>query len=130
MKILKNGSLRFWGDWLGRPYDDFLSVVAVDYDKNEGILVIYFDNEVKCTVYDPIDIVNNKNTFHVSKATKIVLEWYRYGEEHISQNLRQKIYSQTDNNMILKKCSYESVYDPSSITKTFDSNNHYALEIC
>ena len=125
MKILKQGSLRFWGDWFGRPLDNCHRAVKVDYDKYEDILIIYFDNEEKCTVFNPIDIVNTENDFYILKATKIIWEWYYYGKEHIPQNLYKRTYSQTINNDIL----IEYVGEKNS-SKIINAQNNYALELC
>lgn len=125
MKILKNGTLRFWGDWFGRPYDNYHKVVAVDHDTNKSVLVICFDNDEKCIVYEPIDIISNKNEFHITKATKIVWEWYFYGKEHIPQNLCKIIYSRTNDNQILKEYSDNVI----NTAKYIDPHNCYALEI-
>ena len=126
MKIFKNGTLRFWGDWFGRPSDNYHKVVAADYDTNKSILVIRFDNEEKCIVYEPIDIISNKNDFHIAKATKIVWEWYLYDKERTPQNLCKIVYSRTNDNEILKEYS-DNI---SNTTKYIAPHNYYALEIC
>lgn len=125
MKILKQGSLRFWGDWFGRPLDNCHRAVKVDYDKYEDILIIYFDNEEICTVFNPIDIVNTENDFYILKATKIIWEWYYYGKEHIPQNLCKRTYSQTINNDILIEYVGEKIS-----SKIINAQNNYALELC
>lgn len=127
MKILKNGSLRFWGDWFGRPYDNTHKVVAVNYDKNEDVIILCFDDEEKCIVYEPIDIISNKKDFYISKATKIVWEWYSYGKERIPQNLCKIIYFQANDNKILKEEYFGNI---KTTTKYFNSHNYYALELC
>lgn len=99
--------MRFFGEWFGRPYDNFHRPVSAQLDGN--VLVILFDGGEKCTVYDPLGIVNEPNDLHIECASKIVWEWYYYGRERTPENLCRCVYS-ADN---------ESSHA-----------NNYALELC
>lgn len=88
--IKKGGTLRFWGEWFGRPYDNFH--IPVGAELAGDILTIRFKNGEKCTVYDPSEIVNEPNDFHIARASKIVWEWYCYGKEHTPKNLCRREY--------------------------------------
>lgn len=80
MKILKKGgTLRFFGDWFGRPYDNFH--IPVSAELSENALMICFNNNEKCVVYEPLGITNEPDDFHVERASKVVWEWYYYGKE-------------------------------------------------
>lgn len=62
MEILKTGgTLRFWGEWFGRPYDNFHKPVNSEFSEN--MLIIRFENGEKCTVYDPSEIVTSRMIF-------------------------------------------------------------------
>lgn len=92
LKIIKaGGSLRFWGEWFGRPYDNFHK--PVNAKLNSGVLVIQFKDGEKCTIYDPSEIVNEPNDFHIANASKIMWEWYYYGKEHTPENLCRREYA-------------------------------------
>lgn len=92
MKILKKGgTLRFFGEWFGRPYDNFHIPVSAEFSEN--VLTIRFNNGEQCTVYDPSGIVNEKDDFHVERASKIVWEWYYCGKEHTPENLCGRVYT-------------------------------------
>lgn len=92
MKILKkSGTLRFWGDWSGRPYDNFH--VPVSAELAENMLTILFKDGGKCVVYEPSGIVNEPEDFHVERASRVVWEWYYYGKEHIPENLCRREYT-------------------------------------
>lgn len=109
MNILKKGgSLRFFGEWFGRPYDNFHRPVSAQLDGN--VLVILFDGSEKCTVYDPFGIVNEPNDFHIERASKVVWEWYNYGREQVPENLCRRVYVCADT-----KSAFE---------------DDYALELC
>lgn len=95
MEILKaGGSLRFWGEWFGRPYDNFHRPVSAELNGN--VLTICFENGERCTVYEPSGIVNEPNDFHIEYASKIVWEWYYYGREKTPENLCRLEYANGD----------------------------------
>lgn len=106
MKILKKGgTLRFWREWFGRPYDNFHVPVSAEFSEN--MLMIRFNNGEKCAVYDPSGIVNETDDFHVEHASKIVWEWFYYSREQTPENLCRREYAPAE-------CAYGS----------------YALELC
>lgn len=109
MEILKtDGTLRFWGEWFGRPYDNFHKLVSAELSEN--VLIIRFENGEKCIVFEPSEIVNEPNDFHIAHASKIVWEWYYYGKEHTPENLCRREYS--------------------LVGETAVDANVYALELC
>lgn len=124
MEILKGGTLRFWGEWFGRPFDNYHRVINADFTEN--ILVISFDNGEICTIYNPQNIVNEKNEFSISNASKIVWEWYSYGRKHTSQNLCKLVYTFLDN----KKVLVENIGVLENGSKIINSHGYFAFEIC
>ena len=92
MNILKNGgTLRFWGEWFGRPMDNFHRPVSAELE--ERVLTIRFSDGEKCTVCEPAGIVNKPNDFHIESASKIVWEWYSFGKAQTPENLCRREYS-------------------------------------
>ena len=123
MKIIKKGgTLRFFGDWFGRPYDNFH--IPVSAELSENVLTILFNNGGKCVVYDPVGTVNEPNDFHVGRASKIVWEWYYYGKAQTPENLCRLEYTFADgsvsvvNNGVCK-----------AVNRSVDADS-YALEMC
>ena len=95
MQIFKRGTLRFWGEWFGRPMDNIHTVVDALYDETDRILILLFDQGEKCTVFNPVGIVNEQNHFHIDDASKIVWEWYHYGKEQVPANLYRITYTKS-----------------------------------
>ncbi len=123
MEILKKGgTLRFWGDWFGRPYDNYH--IPVSAELSGEILTISFNGGEKCTVYEPADIVNNPNDFHITRAAKIIWEWYCYGREHTPENLYKRVYSNVGNGISVAYTGERRSGGDSSDLK------NYALELC
>jgi len=125
MEIVKGGTLCFWGDWFGRPYDNYHIVVSAEWNTGESILTLLFRNGEKCTVYNPQKIVNEEKQFYISDAKKIEWEWYPYGQECVPQNLCKRTYTYEDSENILLE--YSGTMGNGS--KTFNPQGKYALEI-
>ncbi|MDE6733776.1 MAG: hypothetical protein K2J77_12995 [Oscillospiraceae bacterium] len=104
IKILKTGgSLCFWGEWFGRPYDNIHRPVSAEL--SESVLTIRFESGEKCTIFEPSEIVNEPNDFHIAHASIIVWEWYYYGREHTPENLCRREYTNDgENNHALELC--------------------------
>lgn len=123
MEILKKGgALRFWGDWFGRPYDNYHIPVSAEFSGE--MLTINFNSGEKCTVYDPSDIVNKSDDFHVARASKIIWEWYFYGREQTPENLCKREYSNVGDAVSIAYAGERTVSKDSA-----DVQN-YALELC
>ena len=121
------GSLRFFGDWFGRPMDNYHKVVNANYYDNSDILVITFDGGEECIVKSPIDIVSTKNSFYVKGANCVTWSWYCYGKEHIKENRLQIHYKKEDENIVTReKCGFNYTQPKTQI----EPNGFYAVEIC
>lgn len=78
--ILKSGgTLRFWGEWFGRPYDNLHKVRTAQFDTTTHELFIYFDYEV-LQIKQPHGICNTEREFYVHDAKEILWQWHSYGE--------------------------------------------------
>ncbi len=78
--VLKaGGSLRFWGEWFGRPYDNFHRVQYAQYDTTTNELIIYFEEEI-LRIKQPQEIYNTEREFYVVDAEEISWQWSSYGE--------------------------------------------------
>lgn len=75
--VTQGGSLCFYGDWLGRPYDNFHKIVHTNYDGE--ILEIKFDHLERLIIYEPENIISTKHELKITKAKKIKWMYIPYG---------------------------------------------------
>lgn len=75
--ITECGSLWFFGEPFGRPYDNLHRIKSIDYDGE--ILVIKFKQGEELLIYNPVNITSNKNELKIEKATKIKWFYIPYG---------------------------------------------------
>jgi hypothetical protein len=82
---IKRGTLRFWGNWFGRPYDNWHQVVSCGFTGevlkltfNEGE-TLHVSNGHKATV--------SSRTFQIATASRVRWEWYAYGRPKTKANL-------------------------------------------
>ncbi len=84
LSAVKAGTLRFWGEWFGKPYDNYHRVVrclAADVS-----LVIEFDGGEQLTIRDPEGVTVNSDVFCVKDATVVRWEWFYYGRAPSAEN--------------------------------------------
>ena len=83
---IKSGTLRLYGEWFGRPFDNLHSVTGarVAQDHTE----ILFDEGEVLSVWEPEGVAIDSSRFHIRRATRVQWTWYSYGSEPASQNLR------------------------------------------
>lgn len=77
--ITQGGSLCFFGDWFGRPHDNFHKIVQTNYDGE--ILEIKFDHWEHLIIYEPENITSEKNELTIAKAKKIKWMYIPYGSK-------------------------------------------------
>jgi len=82
---LKAGSLRFWGEWLGKPNDNWYTIVRCFADGN--ILRLEFNDGEKLTVVDPAGLELGPATFAIRDAAAVRWEWFYYGRPQTAENL-------------------------------------------
>lgn len=87
---VKRGTLRFWGVWFGRPWDNVHRIVSCDADGNT--LTMGFDNGETLTIVNPTRFKIDKKTFRIRFADRIVWEWYFYGRPAVPENLYRVEY--------------------------------------
>lgn len=121
LEIIAGGTLRFWGKWYGRPFDNYHRVTSTDFNKNKNIITIHFSHAEKCTIYNLQNIINEKNKFCITGASKIEWEYESYGV--IQPNNRKTVYTYIDEHTI------EKTYSFSSNANHFDPQDNNAFEI-
>ncbi|MDQ2678849.1 MAG: hypothetical protein M3Y51_08910 [Actinomycetota bacterium] len=80
------GTLRMFGDWFGRPYDNHH--VAIGLDADGDVLVIDFDGGERLEVHDPEGWRVERDGLRIDGATRVVWRWYHYGRPPTPENLR------------------------------------------
>ena len=83
---ISGGTLRFWGNWFGRPMDNYHQIKGVDFSNDQKILKLTLDEGEVITIWNPSKIEIGPKELHIKKADKILLEWFSYGAEKIEEN--------------------------------------------
>jgi hypothetical protein len=74
---LPRGSLRFWGVWFGRPYDNNHSIVGAEGQSD--LLRIKFDDGELLSVWSPSGLKVSATVFQIADAARVRWEWNSYG---------------------------------------------------
>lgn len=74
---VKRGTLRIWGDWFGRPYDNVHRVTGATAD--ESSVTIVFDQGETLTLWGPDGYEIDLERFRVLRADRVRWEWHAYG---------------------------------------------------
>lgn len=75
--LTKGGSLCFYGDWFGRPCDNYHRIVHTSY--NGEILEIQFSQSERLLVYNPDGITSTAQELKIRKASKLKWLYVPYG---------------------------------------------------
>lgn len=81
---LKVGTLRFWGEWFGRPYDNGHRIADCEGLVNE--LRVHFDEGELLTISSPRGLLLGAQTFRITDARQVRWEWFAYGRPRIAEN--------------------------------------------
>jgi hypothetical protein len=82
---IKNGTLRFWGVWFGRPYDNFHRIVTSS--AQEDAVVVGFDEGEVLSVWNPRNFSIDQDVFRISTASRVRWEWFYYGRPQTPENV-------------------------------------------
>jgi len=82
---VKKGSLRFWGEWFGRPHDSVHTLVRGD--AQEDCLRLFFDQGETLSIWSPRGLLRSKSTFKIKTAIRVKWEWFYDGRPQVSSNL-------------------------------------------
>ncbi len=122
-KTIKSGTLRFFGDWFGRPMDNCHEVTRIEFIENE--LVIEFCNNSLVSIIEPNGIILENDNFTLKNANKVR---YEYGNSSSNTRLR-KYYIEyiASKDFIIK--SFGQI-DKSLIYREKIKHGNPAFEIC
>lgn len=80
------GSLCVFGDWFGKPLDNWHRLVGVRVV--EAALVLAFDEGEVLSVWEPRGLEVTPPGFVIRTATRVRWEWFSYGRPRTPENLR------------------------------------------
>jgi hypothetical protein len=89
---INGGTLCFWGNWFGKPMDNYHEIKKVEFDVEKNILNLILSEGEKLTIWNPSNIEIGKKELRIRKADKVLFEWHLYGESQIDKNLRFESY--------------------------------------
>ena len=81
---IKRGTLRFWGEWFGRPYDNIHEVIASNAEHD--VLRILFNEGEVLYLWSPHRATVDDRTFKIQDASRLRWEWFAYGSPKTEQN--------------------------------------------
>jgi hypothetical protein len=81
---VKSGTLRFWGVWFGKPYDN--EHIIVDCSGREELLTLRFNEAEILSVWRPQGLRLSEQEFQIVDATRVRWEWFLYGAPRIPSN--------------------------------------------
>jgi hypothetical protein len=96
------GTLRFWGNWFGKPMDNQHEIKNVEFDKEINLLTLTLSEGEKLKIWNPSDIEIGKKELRIRKAKRILFEWYLYGQSANDENLRFENYINSGLNISFK----------------------------
>ena len=91
---VKSGTLRFWGQGFGRPYDNIHTLVSCD--ATDDCLRLRFDLGEVLAVWNPVGVEINATEFRIRCAVAVRWTWYYYGRPQTPENLFYKDYAKKD----------------------------------
>jgi hypothetical protein len=82
---IKAGSLRFFGVWFGKPYDNYHRIIKAE--AKDSILLITFNENEVLEVTEPQDCVCSLEEFEIKCAKRVIGKWYYYGRSQTNDDL-------------------------------------------
>ena len=101
--LTKGGSLCFYGDWFGRPYDNFHQIIHTSYDGE--ILEIIFDQQQHLLVYQPEGITSTARKLEITKAQKVKWLYIPYGSKTTEYNTITYTYN-VESKTVIKETKF------------------------
>lgn len=82
---VKAGTMRFFGEWFGRPYDNMHVIKHAEAKDNR--LVITCDQRETLSIWNPSGFKISEKEFQIDSASRVLWQWYYYGRPQTSENL-------------------------------------------
>ncbi len=82
---VNSGTLRSWGQWFGRPYDNVHQLV--ECHASDDCLRLHFDGGEALSVWNPSEVLIDESTFRIGSATALRWTSFYYGRPKTPENL-------------------------------------------
>ena len=102
----KRGTLRIWGEWFGRPHDNYHWLVGCEVI--EDSLRLRFNEDEILSIWKPSGVQISATTFEIVSAEAIRWTWYYYGASKVPENLRYKDYAVQADGTVAYRTNFES----------------------
>lgn len=89
---ISGGTLRFWGNWFGKPMDNYHEIKMVEFKNETRELTLILGEMEKVRIWNPSNVQIIQKELRIEKADKILFEWYYYGKDKTEENLRFQSY--------------------------------------
>lgn len=90
--LFQGGSMRIYGDWFGKPYDNLHKVVGADYDDSLNELIIRFSEGEVLTIVNPKNIFEASTFMKILEADSIKLEFLHATQDQTANNKYYLLY--------------------------------------
>ena len=80
----KAGTLRFWGQWFGRPMDNLHRIIRCEADGD--VLRLWFNEGEMLSVDAPLGFEASSDAFWIGSANRVRWEWFYYGRPQTAEN--------------------------------------------
>ena len=124
VEIKKNGYIYIFGDIEKTP--EKVVVEEAMFDEESDMLVILFDNDRKCVVSEPKDVVNTEEVFSIGDADYV--QWFYPVENFLYQGTADKLYRKSGDSMNINLL--ESMGDNCINGRRYENREYEAVEIC
>ncbi len=78
---ISGSTLRFWGNWFGKPMDNYHEIKMVEFKNETKELALILGEMEKVRIWNPSNVQISQKELRIEKADKILFEWYHYGKD-------------------------------------------------
>ena len=103
----KGGTMCFYGEWFGRPFDNFHRIIRSGYQ--DDCFKIYFDQGEVLSVFHPCRITSDAKHFEIIKASKVIWIHIPYGSHGAA---KEYIYTSHNDGTVLKTVGSAKAFYP------------------
>lgn len=104
--LLKGGSIRIFGDWIGKPHDNYHELESAEFKAQQKRLILNFKEGERLEIHNPKHIFEASKFLKIVQADRIRWTWYYPAKAKIPENQYFIDYQWTD-----KKISAETNVD-------------------
>lgn len=95
--IFQGGTLKIFGDWHGKPYQNALKILHIDYAEDKKQMVIQFSRNTRILIDEPGHILESPSVLKILSAKRIKLEFQYKKKGSTEEGSYFKIYTVVKN---------------------------------